>query len=203
MDYPQTPGPKETLEDLAWLHPEIYRGIDYGVFEARIHFETTRVDYDGAAFSTLVRLHAKNYYRRKGYDAVDIEEVSLTGLSLKLEGYHIKIWKAHDSSLPAPGSSEPKQAYYQQTLNFDGGERPEIIRLAVIWNVNASRALSAMWLVCPKDGDETSAEAYWTERIPDPSLEIPQFNPEPIGPDLPMGPKESEDDKKKKGNERQ
>jgi hypothetical protein len=204
MEHPNTPGPDETLNDLAWLHPEIYRGIEYGVFEAKTHFTTKQIIHDGAAFSTLVRLHAKNYLITKGLDAIDVEDVNLTGLSLKLDGYQIKVWKAADSNLPVPGQSEPKQAFYQQTL-FDGGERPEIIHLAVIWNVkNSTHELSAVWLVCPKNGDEKSAEDYWTVRIPDPALEIPLIISDPTpSSDLPMGPKKSVDEKKKKGNEGQ
>jgi len=205
MDYPNVPGPAETLDALAWLHPELYRGIEYGVFEAKTHFQTKQISHDGAAFSTLVRLHAKNYYRNKGLDAVDVEQVNLTGLSLKLDGYHIKIWKASDSSLPVPGRSEPKQAFYQQRLNFEGGQRPDVIHLAIIWNVSKpAQELSAIWLVCPKDGNEKSAEDYWTVRIPDPALDIPLSATElPPTDDLPMGPKKSEDEKKKKGNEEQ
>lgn len=190
---------------MAWLHPEIYRGIEYGVFEAKTHFQTKQINYDGAAFSTLVRLHAKNYYRTKGLDAVDVEDVNLTGLSLKLDDYYIKIWKATDSSLPVPGRSEPKQAFYQQKFNFEGGQRPQLIHLAVIWNVTKpAQEVSAIWLVCPKDGNEKSAEDYWTVRIPDPALGISSSGPDtPPSNDLPIGPKRSEDEKKKKGNEEQ
>src|SRR5262245_14701278 len=97
---------------------------------------------------------------------VHVEDVNLSGLSLRLDGYHIKMWKASEDGLPVPGKSEPKQAFYQQPL-FTDGDRPEILHLAVIWNTDASRNLSSVWLVCPKFGDEKSAEEYWNIRIPD------------------------------------
>lgn len=40
MKFPNVPGPDPTLADLAWLHPEIYRAFEHGVFEAKTHFET-------------------------------------------------------------------------------------------------------------------------------------------------------------------
>jgi hypothetical protein len=194
------PGPDETLAELAWLHPEIYRAFEHGVYEAKNHFETKQLKYDAAAFSTFVRLHGKDYLSKKGLEAVDVEDVNLTGLSLKLDAYHIKMWKASDDGLPVPGKSEPKQAFYEQSL-FEDGECPEILNLAVIWNINASKDLSAVWLICPKHGDETSAEAYWNVRIPDPTLTVAPSNTTPPTDDLPIVPKDSKEDRKKKGND--
>ena len=198
MKIPNVPGPKETLADLAWLHPEIYRAFEYGIFKAKNHFATENLEHEASAFSTLVRLHAKDYLRKKGLQAVEIEDVKLCGLSLKLDGYHIKMWKASDDGLPVPGKSEPKQEFYQQSL-FNDGERPEVLNLAVIWNINSNKDLSAIWLICPKYGDENSAEEYWNARIPDPSLAVVSSDLTPQSEDLPIGPKkESEQVKKKK-----
>jgi hypothetical protein len=199
MKYPTVPSPEATLADLAWLHPEIYRSFEHGVFEAKTHFETKQLKHDAAAFSTFVRLHAKDYLSKRGLEAVDVEDVNLTGLSLKLDGYHIKMWKASDDGLPTPGKSEPKQAFYQQPL-FDDGDRPEVLNLAVIWNTNSSKNLSSVWLVCPKYGDEKFVEEYWNVRIPDPALTVSprRTTPPPIH-DLPIEPKGSEE--KKKGNQ--
>src|SRR5690349_19526147 len=99
MDLPRIPGPDETMAKLNWLLQEIHRGFEHGVFKARNHFETEAVDYDAFAFATFVRLHAKEYLKRKGYEAVEIEKVMLCGLSLKLKEHIIKIWKSDDSEL--------------------------------------------------------------------------------------------------------
>jgi len=201
MAYTSFPGPDETLFDLAWLHPEIYRSFEHGVFEAKTHFETKQIKYDGAAFSTFVRLHAKDYLSKRGLEAIDVEDVNLTGLSLRLDRYHIKMWKASEDGLPIPGKSEPKQAFYQQPL-FTDGDSPEVLNLAVIWNTDASKNLSSIWLVCPKSGDEKSAEAHWNVRIPDPALAVQSSNSNPPTDDLPMVLKNTEDTKKK-GNQRE
>jgi hypothetical protein len=186
MDLPGIPSPEETLADLNWFHPEIYRAFEHGVFKARNHFETENIEPDSSAFSTLVRLHARNYLKKKGFDALEVEHVNLCGLSLKLPKYYIKMWKAVDDGLPAPGHSEPKQEFYQQPLFPNDGENPLPLHLIVIWNVDSQKLLSSLWLICPKNGDEKSAEAHWCVRIPDPTALAAGSPPSQGSPDLPI-----------------
>jgi hypothetical protein len=128
------------------------------------------LEWDASAFSTIVRLHAKSYLRTKNLEAVEIEHVNLSGLSLRVPKYQIKMWKSEGSDLPVPGDSEPKQEFYQQPLFPKGTEQPNPLRLAVLWNIDWQKNLVAVWLVCPKSGDEKSAEAHWCVKIPDPAL---------------------------------
>ena len=120
----------------------------------------------------MVRLHAREYLKKKGLEAMEFQQVNLCGLSLQLEKYQIKVWKAADDGLPSPGHSEPKQEFYQQPLFPTDGERLLPLKLVVIWNLNSQKDLSALWLICPKYGDEKSAEAHWCVKIPDPSLTV-------------------------------
>lgn len=186
MDLPSIPSPEETLADLTWFHPEIHRAFEHGVFKAKNHFDTENIELDSSAFSTLIRLHARDYLKKKGFDAVEIEHVNLCGLSLKLPNYYIKMWKAADDGLPAPGYSEPKQEFYQQPLFPHDGENPMPLHLVVIWNLDSQKNLSSLWLVCPKNGDERSAEAHWCVRIPDPSSTAAGLPPSAGTPDLPI-----------------
>jgi len=154
------------------LHSEIYRAFEHGVFKGKTHFDTEGLEWDASAFSTIVRLHAKAYLTGKNLAPVEIEHVNLSGLSLRVPGYHIKMWKSEGSELPVPGASEPKREFYQQSLfNNEGGDGLPL-RLAVLWNVDWQKSLSAVWLVCPKYGDERSAEAHWCVQIPDPALAV-------------------------------
>jgi len=165
------PSPDETLLELSWLHPEIHRAFEHGVFKAKAHFETEQLERDAFAFSTLIRLHAKHFLRGVNLEAVDIQRVNLVGLALKVGKYNIRIWKAEDSELPAAGDSTAKQAFYQQALAYDDdGEPIASLNLAVLWNLDGLHHLSSLWLVCPKYGDEKAAEAHWSIRIPDPIL---------------------------------
>src|SRR5690349_3031449 len=108
MDLPIIPGPEETISDLAWLHPDIYRAFEHGIFKARNHFDTEELQHDSSAFSTLVRLHAKNYLRKRGLEAVEIDEVSLCGLSLTLDKYVIRMWKSDDFRTTSSGAVPTK-----------------------------------------------------------------------------------------------
>jgi len=170
MALPHIPSPEKTLTDLSWLHPELYRAFEHGVYKGKTHFDGESLDWDASAFSTIVRLHAKSYLKTKNLDAVEIEQVNLSGLSLRVPKYQIKMWKSEGSDLPVPGASEPKQEFYQQPLFPNGTEQPNPLRLAVLWNIDWQKNLAAVWLVCPKYGDEKSAEAHWCVKIPDPVL---------------------------------
>lgn len=170
MALPHIPSPEKTLADLSWLHPELYRAFEHGVYKGKTHFEGESLDWDASAFSTIVRLHAKSYLKTKNLDAVEVEQVNLSGLSLRVPKYQIKMWKSEGSDLPVPGASEPKREFYQQPLFPNGTEQPNPLRLAVLWNIDWQKNLAAVWLVCPKYGDEKSAEAHWCVKIPDPAL---------------------------------
>jgi hypothetical protein len=187
MALPHIPSPEKTLADLSWLHPELYRAFEHGVYKGKTHFEGESLDWDASAFSTIVRLHAKSYLKTKNLDAVEIEQVNLSGLSLRVPKYQIKMWKSEGSDLPVPGASEPKHEFYQQPLFPNGTEQPNPLRLAALWNIDRQKNLAAVWLVCPKYGDEKSAEAHWCVKIPDPALaSIPVVAAPTVLSDLPI-----------------
>jgi hypothetical protein len=194
MSLPKKPSPEDVLDDLKWFLPELYRGFEHGLFKAKSHFETEDINKDGAAFSMLVRLHAREYLRKKGLEAVEIKKVNLCGLALDLPGYKIKIWKAADDAIPIPGHSEPKQEFYQQSLFEQEGP----LKLIIIWNLNSQSMLSAVWLICPKSGDETSAEAHWNVKVPDPSLAVAPAETPAVTRDLPIERKPQADTGTKK-----
>jgi hypothetical protein len=187
MTFTSIPDPQETLQALSWLHPEIYRAIDHGALKAKEYFDAEGIEKESSIFSGLVRLHAREYLRNIGIETVKIEQVNLCGLFLRIPSYAIKMWKSEDESLPVPGTSTPKQEFYQQPLFSDGTEIDEL-NLAVLWNLDSLDHLCAVWLACPKDGDEKSAEVHWTIRIPDPTLAVSAPAPTDNPPDLPMAP---------------
>jgi hypothetical protein len=187
MGLPHIPTPEKTLADLSWLHPEIYRAFEHGVYKGKTHFDSENLEWDASAFSTIVRLHAKSYLKTKNLDAVEIEHVNLSGLSLRVPKYQIKMWKSEGSDLPVPGDSEPKQEFYQQPLFPNGTQQLNPLRLAVLWNIDWQKNLAAVWLVCPKYGDEKSAEAHWCVKIPDPALaSVPVVAAASVASDLPI-----------------
>jgi hypothetical protein len=187
MTFTSIPDPQETLAAISRLHPEIYRAIDHGALKAKEYFEAEGLEKEQSIFSGLVRLHARAYLRNIGIETMQVERLNLCGLSLRIPSYAIKMWKTQDGKLPVPGTSTPKQEFYQQPLFSDGAQIDEL-NLAVLWNLDSLDHLSAVWLVCPKDGDERSAEVHWTIRIPDPTLAVSAPAPTDNPPDLPMEP---------------
>jgi hypothetical protein len=187
MTFTTIPGPQETLDDLDWLHPEMFRALEYGGLKAKEYFDTESIAKEQSIFSGIVRLHARAYLQSRGIEAMEVERVTLCGLSLRVPKYAIKIWKTEDEGLPNAGTSTPKQMFYQQSLFSNGMEITEL-NLAVLWNQDPLSNLAALWLVCPKYGDERSAETYWTIRIPDPTLRVSSPAPTENPPDLPMTP---------------
>jgi hypothetical protein len=70
----------KAYRELESLFPHIIRALEHGLLEAREHFDTKSLDYDGSAFSTLVRLHARHYLRARQMDAegdMEMERINL------------------------------------------------------------------------------------------------------------------------------
>lgn len=183
------PNPSETMDELRDLVAIIYRSLEHGVYEAREHFEVKSLQPEASVFSTLVRLHAKDYLLREDPNAFLVEDINLCGLSLQLPNHWIKIWKSEDAELPLPGDSAPKQDFYQQSL-FPEGSVPKPLHLAVLWNLDSLNNLSALWLVCPESGDENSATFHWRLQIPHPATIEVGTSQEAYSTDLPIKLKE-------------
>ena len=191
MSLPRVPSPEDTKARLAWLLPDIYRAFEHGVFKANNYFDAEGIDHEPFSFAALVRLHAKDYLKKKGHENLELERVMLCGLSLRTEEELIKIWKSDDSELPTPGTSVPKAAFYQQSFDFEDraadAEDNGVLRLVILWNLSSLRKnLEALWLVCPKSYDEKKPEAWWCTQIADPTSLV-TAPPEPCAfPDLDM-----------------
>lgn len=173
MKTPNAPSPEKVFDELAWLLPEIYRALDIGTFEAKSHFDSKEIKRSNhqAGYSHLVRIHAKEYLQKMNIDAVDIEQLNLSGLSLKLEQYSMKIWKEctrTESGVPRPGS-EKQEDFCQQTMFESDGP----VKLIVLWNIDPLGNLHELKLACPKDTDNPeNVECHWVKPISDPTLSI-------------------------------
>lgn len=186
MSLSRIPSPEESLSDLANLLPTLYAALEHGVFEAKEHFQSRSLKHEPSAFSTLVRLHAKDHLLRQGVDAFEVEDVNLCGLSLQVPRYWIKIWKSEDDNPPAPGASATRKEFYQQPLFPVDGTSAEPVHLAVLWNLDNGNNLSAVWLTCPESADQKSTTCYWQVLIPHPATSVHVKIREAISPDLPM-----------------
>ena len=102
------------------------------------------------------------------------------GLSLSYRGDHLyvlRILKALEGQLPAPGASRARQAFWQQQLLFDydapsAAELRPSLNLLVLWEADAAYTLRHLWLVCPKVGGLTreSVATVWLTQDPHPNV---------------------------------
>ena len=135
---------------------EEFRGID------------TEIPLDPYVFSQLVRFHASELLDSKELVSVGFlfHRLPNSGIFLEYKGYQIRVWKADEGQLPAPGNSHAKQDFYQQELFPE--IRPK--KLAVLWESVVNGAVSLI-LACPSgEGDPWQpGQSHWEITGPHPA----------------------------------
>jgi hypothetical protein len=184
---PEIPAPAHVLQALAPLWPPLYTALEWATQQTRAYFETEGAPTDRHLAPSLVRYQAKRYLARLGHvtqeedgEAYAFQTLPNNGLSLSYRGDHLyvlRILKALEGQLPAPGASRARQAFWQQQLLFDydapsAAEVRPSLNLLVLWEANTAYTLRRLWLVCPKVGGLTreSVAADWSIEIPHPAV---------------------------------
>jgi hypothetical protein len=169
------------------LWPALYTALEWATQQTRAYFDAEGAPIDRHLAPSLVRYHAKHCLARLGHDAQEeageayaFQTLPNNGLSLSYRGDHlyvVRILKALEGQLPAPGVSRARQAFWHQQLIFDYAApsvtelRPSL-NLLVLWETDAAYTLRRLSLVCPKVGGLTreSVAAYWMVEIPHPNV---------------------------------
>jgi hypothetical protein len=184
---PEIPAPAYVLHALAPLWPPLYTALEWATQQTQAFFDAEGAPVDRHLAPSLVRYQAKQYLARLGHDAREeageayaFQTLPNNGLSLSYRGdllYVLRILKALEGQLPAPGASRARQAFWHQQLLFDydapvGAELRPSLNLLVLWGTDAAYTLRRLSLVCPKVGALTreSVAAYWTVEIPHPAV---------------------------------
>jgi hypothetical protein len=184
---PEIPTAAHVLQALAPLWPPLYTALEWATQQTRAYFDAERVPVDRHLAPSLVRYQAKRYLARLGHDvqeeageAYAFQPLPNNGLSLSSRGDHLyvlRILKALEGQLPAPGGSRARQAFWQQQLLFDydapsAAELRPSLNLLVLWEADVAYTLRCLWLVCPRVGGLTreSVAAYWVTEIPHPNV---------------------------------
>ena len=153
-----------------------------------------------------MRYQAKRHLARLGHDAQEeageayaFQTLPNNGLSLSYRGDHLyvlRILKALEGQLPAPGASRARQAFWQQQLLFDydapsAAELRPSLNLLVLWETDAAYTLRRLSMVYPKIGALTreSVAAYWMTEIPHTDVWRPMSTAA-----MPAAPMEGRDD---------
>lgn len=178
------------LAQLQPIVPPVYSAIEGALQRTREFFENDLVDVDRSLAPNLVRYYAKRFLIAEGLpteyeqsDAADYELRHLpnNGLCLNYDRHEIRILKADDGELPAPGPSMSRQKFWnwngQLSFNFTYGddlregseEKLASLHLIILWDVDPLKyKLKRLLLGCPISGDETTASAYFLEELPHP-----------------------------------
>jgi hypothetical protein len=183
----EIPTPAHVLHALTSLWPPLYTALEWATQQTRAYFDAEGVPVDRHLAPSLVRYQAKRALARLGHAAQEEESEAYAfqtlpnnGLSLSYRGdllYVLRILKALEGQLPAPGASRARQAFWQQQMRFDydapsAAELRPSLNLLVLWETDAAYILRRLSLVCPKVGALTreSVAAYWTIEIPHPNV---------------------------------
>src|SRR5882672_7398666 len=175
---PEIPAPAHVLQALAPVWPPLYMALEWATQQTRAYFEAEGVPIDRHLAPSLVRYQAKRQLARLGHDAQEEEGEAYAfqtlpnnGLSLSYRGDHLyvlRILKALEGQLPAPGASRARQAFWQQQMLFDydapsAAELRQCLNLLVLWEGNAVLSLGRLSMVFPKIGAliRESVVVYW------------------------------------------
>jgi hypothetical protein len=184
---PEIPAPAHVLQALAPVWPPLYTALEWATQQTRAYFDAERMPIDRHLAPSLVRYQAKRALARMGHaaqeeegEAYAFQTLPNNGLSLSYRGDHLyvlRILKALEGQLPAPGASRARQAFWQQQLLFDydapaAAELRPSLNLLVLWETDAAYTLRRLSLVCPKVGGLTreSVAVYWSIEIPHPAV---------------------------------
>jgi hypothetical protein len=184
---PEIPAPAHVLQALAPVWPPLYTALEWATQQTRAYFDAEGTPIDRHLAPSLVRYQAKRALARLGHaaqeeegEAYAFQTLPNNGLSLSYRGdllYVLRILKALEGQLPAPGASRARQAFWQQQMRFDydapsAAELRPSLNLLVLWETDAAYTLRRLSLVCPKVGALTreSVAAYWTIEIPHPNV---------------------------------
>jgi hypothetical protein len=158
------------FRDLEDTFPHIIRALEHGLLEAAEHFDVKSLPFDGAAFSMLVRLHARTYLKGHRLNAENLEtpdlkmeSVNLCGLWLKVGRYHLKIWKIAARDL---AKALEREASGGQLPLVDDEGIPIVVDLAMFWTTDEAHQLDQLYLVQPKHYDDPRGyEWIWSRPI--------------------------------------
>lgn len=160
------------LEDLQPVLPLIYEAFERAIEESKSFFKEGK-GIDPFLFPNLVRYYALEYLESGPWEIDDfsIDRLSNNGIFLRFKDYRIRVWKADEGELPAPGTSESKRIFYEQPDLWEG---MRFVKLAIIWDTTSKGTLKNLILACPNgDGSpNTAGQAHWQIEIPHPATHI-------------------------------
>jgi hypothetical protein len=160
----------------------IESALQFGTMKVRRYFRADNKNKppDKSLAPNILRYQAKQALREAGQVVEDEEEkpfdlqrLSNNGLCLKIGDRTIRIRKAVDGDIPAPGLSKSLNLFYQQMslASLMGKEAKDLSdpkNYLFVWDVDSSFYLSSLMLACPNMGEESKGqpECLWKLKVP-------------------------------------
>ena len=142
---------------------------------AKLFFEKQNQDIDPFLVNDIIRYYVKRYLLDLDFDVTEsykVDDLANNGLSVRYNGYHVRILKADHGDLPIPGVSETKKLFYNQQLSMDLYNSDTNLRrlkpnVLILWDLSSSYDLSQLYLACPKSGGKTreSVSSYFNNPL--------------------------------------
>jgi len=158
----------QTLSELNTTLELVYAALEYGLSKAKYHFQRSGigVDQEKQAFSSMVRLHAKQFLKKRNLESAELEQANLCGIWLRVGPYHLKVWRISDEDLQK--AQVPASDLFEQFQFVQDGEPISLTHLRIYWQFADSGRLS-LYLAYPKYEDPKATECFWLVPVPEPA----------------------------------
>lgn len=176
MTFTTVPSAAQTVSELNTTLELVYAALKHGVSKAKDHFRKSGigVDQEKQAFSSIVRLHAKQFLKKRNLESAELEQANLCGIWLRVGPYHLKVWRISDEDLEK--AQIPASDLFEQFQFVQDGEPVGLIQLRTYWQLADSGNLS-LYLAYPKYEDPKSTECVWLVSVPKPTGKSPNKTP--------------------------
>ncbi|MFL6465351.1 MAG: hypothetical protein ACJ73N_13190 [Bryobacteraceae bacterium] len=160
MAFTTVPSAAQTISELGATLELIHAALEHGVTKAKYHFRRAGIgiDQEKQAFSSLVRLHAKQFLKKRNLESAELEQANLCGIWLRTGPYHLKVWRISDEDLEK--AQTPASDLFEQFQFVQDGEPISLTQLRIYWQLADSGRLS-LYLAYPKYEDPKSTECFW------------------------------------------
>ena len=176
------------LDNLGRISFILYQGLESAAAKTSAFrdAESPEQRIDEGLAASLVRFHVLKYLKGLGVEAVedewDLDCLPFMGIAFHYAGYHVKVLKGPNGSLPGCGLSEKKIRFYNQLPSMyliENRAAQTTANLVVLWDFDSTYGLSGVWLALPAVGGKRSNDvsAFWIERIPHPSEGLTGITP--------------------------
>ncbi len=183
MNIPTIPLSHQALQELYPLTTPLREYLSEAKAIGLPYFRKRDLAVNETLMSCMIRFEVGRLFRESGLQVEDeseeaasdfsLAQAALLGLAGTYRGYHFRILKSPDGTLPPPGPSERRQAFYAQQLqlfDFNGDPRNLRPNVVLLWRFPRNGSVPELFLAVPRSGNVTraSVQDHYIVTIPHP-----------------------------------